>query len=843
MQPSPPAAALFARRHAALLVAFAVASMFPVRVVAQSNDFALVRAGAAAPIVFSADDAKVVALAARDLAADVERVTGTKPAVRTDARELREPCVLVGTLGKNPTLDALVAAGKLGDAAEKLRGAWESFLIATVADPLPGVSSALIVVGSDRRGTAFGVYELSQMIGVSPWYWWADVVPEKKSELLIAAATRRFGPPSVKYRGIFINDEDWGLHPWAAKTFEPEHGGIGPKTYAKIFELLLRLKANTLWPAMHAVTKPFNTFPEDGPLADDYAIVMGSSHAEPMLRNNVGEWPHDRAADYNYVTNRDGVLKYWEERVAANGRYENIYTLGMRGIHDSAMQGPKTNPERIATLEKVFADQRALLAKHVHPDVERVPQLFCAYKEVLPLYRGGLRVPDDVTVMFPDDNFGYIRDYPAASERARAGGFGIYYHLSYLGAPMSYLWLCTTPPALVWEEMTKAYDASTRTMWIANVGDLKPAEVDTEFFLQLAWDIHRWRRDNLDDFLPEWAAREFGAASAGAIAAILRGYYQLNFQRKPEHLQWWLPKEPPRPSPLNENEITTRLAAFDGLADRVNLVAGKIPAARADAFFELVQYPVFGARLANQRFFLGERGGSAVSLAADFDRQLSDQTRPYNERIAGGKWHDLLALEPADEQWKSFRLARWEPPKYLCPPAPPAAPGGYISLEAEHFTRKTNRAGAAWEIIPGLGRTGEGSVAIFPTTAPSVALEELASAAPRLDFDARFAAAGEFPVTVYLVPAQPLAGGALRFALALDDAPPQLVALDFKDGGPAWAQGVLNATRTVSGTLHVPSPGAHTLRIYGVDAGVVLDKIVIDCGGLQPSYLGPPETK
>jgi glycosyl hydrolase family 115 (putative glucuronidase)/glycosyl hydrolase family 115 len=813
------------------------------------GDFPLVRGGVAAPIVYAAADFKVVDLAAHDLAADIERVTGQKPAVLSADGAIaaaRAPFVLIGTLGKNPAIDALVAAGKLDVSA--LRGAWESFLIATVADPLPGIPSALAIVGSDRRGTAFGVYEVSQGIGVSPWYWWADVAPAKKTELAIAAGTRRFGPPSVKYRGIFINDEDWGLHQWAAKTFEPEHGSIGPRIYAKIFELLLRLKANTLWPAMHAVTKPFNTFPEDAPLADDYAIVMGSSHAEPMLRNNVGEW-HDAPERYNYLTNREGVLKYWDERVAANGQFENFYTLGMRGIHDSAMQGPKTNPERIATLEKIFADQRALLAAHVRPDLDRVPQLFCAYKEVLPLYRGGLRVPDDVTVMFPDDNFGYIRDFPSAAERTRSGGFGVYYHLSYLGAPLSYLWLCTTPPALVCEEMTKAYEQGARTVWIANVGDLKPAELDTELFLSLAWDITRWRPDNIDSLVSTWAAREFGPNHAHEIADLLSAYHQLNYQRKPEHLQWWMPKEPPRPSSLSRREIDERLAAFGDLVRRTEGIAAQLPPKAHDSFFELIAYPIRGSALANERYFFGELGAPASTDAAPFadraqqaDASLRAETETYDLRTAGGKWRNLMHLEPADNDWRSMRIAAWAPPHFTAPPPVPTPSGTFISLEAEHFTRKTDRPGAAWTVIRGLGRTGEGSVALLPSTAPSLGLDELPTAAPRLDYDVTFAAPGDFPVTVFLIPTHPLTGPSLRFAFALDDAPPQLVSLEVKDGGTEWAHGVVDATRLASTHLTVPTAGRHTLRLYGVEAGVLLDKIVIDCGGLTPSYLGPPDT-
>ena len=567
------------------------------------GDFPLVSRDQVASVVVAAGDFKVVQLAAADLVADVERVTGRKPALGSAGTPGAGATVLVGTLEHSPAIDALVRAGKLD--VHDLRGQWESFVIATVANPQPGVDRGLVVVGSDRRGTAFGVYELSQAIGVSPWHWWADVVPAHRDTLFVAAGTRRFGPPSVQYRGIFLNDEDWGLQPWAAKTFEPEVGDIGPKTYAKICELLLRLKANTLWPAMHACTKPFNHYPENKLVADDYAIVMGSSHAEPMLRNNVGEWtaPHE---DYNYVTNRAGVLKYWEERVAENGKYENIYTLGMRGIHDSNMQGPKTDPERIRTLEQIFSDQRALLAKYVNPQVERVPQMFCAYKEVLDLYRQGLKVPDDVTIVWPDDNFGYVRNYASGAEAARPGGFGVYYHLSYLGAPMAYLWLYTTPPALVWEEMSKAYDHGARKIWIANVGDLKPGEIGTEFFLQMAWDIKRWQPDNLPDYLVGWAAREFGAAQAEDIARIMGRYYALNYQRKPEHLQWWLPNQPPRPSPFTEIEIAQRLTAFGALDAQARAVYDRLAPAQRDAFFELVLYPVRGSMLANRRYFDGE---------------------------------------------------------------------------------------------------------------------------------------------------------------------------------------------------------------------------------------------
>jgi hypothetical protein len=820
---------------ALLLVAVVVRAQSWVAESGKPGDFPLSAPGLPVTLVHDAGDATVVAIATRDLAADLERVTGQKPVVRNGGDGVRGPVVFIGTLGRNAEIDRLVATGKL-DAAP-LRGAWESFIIATVDHPFPNLAQALVIVGSDRRGTAFGVYELSQAIGVSPWHWWADVAPVKRGTLYVSAGARRFGPPSVKYRGIFLNDEDWGLQPWAARTFEPEHGGIGPKTYARVCEMLLRLKANTLWPAMHACTKPFNAFAENKQVADDHAIVMGSSHAEPMLRNNVSEWTAPPEA-YNYVTNRSGVLDYWEQRVAANGRFENIYTLGMRGIHDSAMQGPKTDAERIRTLEQIFADQRALLARHVDPRVEQVPQMFCAYKEVLALYRQGLRVPDDVTIVWPDDNFGYVRNFASAGERQRAGGFGVYYHLSYLGAPLSYLWLCTTPPALIWEEMTRAHEHGADPIWIANVGDLKPAEIGTEFFLQLAWDVKRRGPNVQKEFLTRWAAREFGAEHAPEIATILDGYYGLNFQRKPEHLQWWLPKEPPRPSPLTDGEIATRLASFLALRKRVEDLGSRLPAEKRDAFFELVAYPVIGSALANARYFHGEHGETDAATAADAELQQLNQV--FNEKLAGGKWRGVMSLEPADDQWKSMRIARWTPPQVTRPLTldPFVVIDGSFCLQAGAFA--ANLAGqnrGQWTIVPGLGRTGM-ALTVLPSDVPPV---HNPADAPRLEFRIAFPREGNVTIKFLLLPTHPLSGNELRLAVGLDDAPPEIASVAVNDGGPEWAQGVLNAVRVASVQLRLSAPGTHVLRVYGIDAGVALDRVVVDYGGLASSYLGSPQ--
>lgn len=786
-------------------------------------DFPLVQAGRAAPLVVAPEDHEVVRLAAADLARDIAAVTGVTPSVGPRAAS-GAPRVLIGTLGHSPLIDRLTDAGQLDVSA--LRGAWESFIIAVLPPARPEADPLLVIAGSDRRGTAFGIYELAQQIGVSPWHWWADVPPEKQPELLIPAGTRRFGPPSVKYRGIFLNDEDWGLQPWAATTFEPENGGIGPKTYAKVFELLLRLKANTLWPAMHACTQPFNADPRNAALADRYAIVMGSSHAEPMLRNNVGEWPHDRPKDYNYIANREGVRAYWEERVRTNAAYESIWTLGMRGIHDSAIQGANTDGERINVLEQVFADQRDLLTQHVGPALSQsslwglvpgrpptapspalaaIPQMFCAYKEVLDLYRQGLRVPDDVTIVWPDDNFGYVRSFASSKDRQRSGGFGVYYHLSYLGRPLAYLWLNTTPPALIWSEMTKSYAHGADRIWIVNVGDLKPAEIGTEFFLNLAWDVKTWGPDAQPAFLRKWAAREFGPAHANEIAAVMSDFYTLNFARKPEHLQWWLPRQDPRQSDFTDAEIAARLDAFASLRTRTDVLAAALPAAKQDAFFQLVAYPVHGAALANARYFLGERGDLDAARAAD--AELHALTRRFNEDIAGGKWRGFIRLEPADDDWKSMRIAAWAPPAFA-PRRPYDPPPPVATIPASRFAQHTGGG----HVVAGLGRSGA-AVTIDSTT--------------RLRYEFTVDRPGDYEVRLHLLPTHRVGQAFPRLALAIDQQPTEAVIEPIDDGGPQWTQGVLRNERIARVAITLTAAGAHSLRLYGDDEGAVLDRIEI----------------
>lgn len=786
------------------------------------GSFPLATPGQVTTILRDPEDHPVVAHAAADLANDIGTVTGTHPLVAIEITPAIRRPVIMGTLGKNRLIDRIVATGKLD--VTRLRGTWESFLIATIDHPLPGIEQALIIVGSDRRGTAFGAYELSEAMGVSPWVWWADVTPRHRDTLTVAHGTHRFGPPSVRYRGFFLNDEDWGLLPWAARTFDPEKGNIGSKTYERIFNLLLRLKANTLWPAMHKVSTPFNADPANAKLADDYGIIMGSSHAEPMLRNNVGEWKQPASA-FNYATNPAGVRAYWEERVRSNAAYESLWTLGMRGIHDSGIVGANSPEERVTLLNRIIADQRALLHDHVSADIAKVPQMFVPYKEVLDIYRTGLPVPDDVTIVWPDDNFGYIRQFPSEVERNRAGGTGIYYHLSYLGAPLSYLWLNTTPPALIREEMTRAYDRGARSIWIANVGDIKPAEIGITLFLEMAWNIDRWRNSSQRTFLNDWAMRTLGAEQGKAIGGILDTHFRLNFERRPEHLQWWLPGQKARQSSLPPQAIDTSLARFKALVEETKTVGANMHPDLSDAFFELVDYPVRAAAAANLRYFAAERYAKlidsqpkdarlAAGLAASADQEIKALTYRFNHVIAGGKWQHIMAEEPADNQWTSYRTIPITLPSAgmqqegaitLPPIATTATPETII--EAEDFA--SNRG---WRLVEGLGR-GKGTMIASPNAT--------------LSFTITIPAGENRQLTLGLLPLYPDAGdGALHLDVATDGGPAVRMDIPRETGSPNWAQGVLDNQLRVA----VPStlaPGRHLLRVTARSSGLALDQLLL----------------
>lgn len=607
-----------------------------------SKEFHIVRNNSAVPIIFDKNDAEVVGICANALAKDISLITDIIPGIHNGEYINAPSAIIIGTIGKSDLIDRMVKEKKLS--VDKIIDKWESFILEIIDSPLPNINRALVICGSDPRGTAFGIFEVSKRLGVSPWVYWADLLPEKRKELSLEIDKITMGPPSVKYRGVFLNDEDWGLQPWAAKNIDTDIKDIGPKTYALIFELLLRLKANFIWPAMHPCTKAFFYYKSNPQTAKKYSIVVGSSHAEPMLRNNVDEWKNNFVTEYGkqpgewrYDTNSDEIKKYWEDRIeeVAALNLEAVFTIGMRGIHDSGMPGPDNTKDKVELLNKVIADQRKLISEHFKKSPSEIPQIFCPYKEALALYYAGVKAPDDVTIVWADDNHGFIRKLSTPEEQKRSGGSGVYYHLSYWGAPEDYLWLCSTSPSLISYEMTKAYQNGADRLWVFNVGDIKPAEMEIEFAMDLAWDINSWQPVDAEKYPEEWAAKNFGINYSGDIVKIKNEYYRLAASGKPEHID-----------KLNftEKEMNERMTSYKEIVNKTMELKRRIPERVQDAYFQLIVYPVLGAAYLNEKHFYARLGKYEMSKQAY--EKIKELTEIYNKKISGGKWNGIMCMNP-----------------------------------------------------------------------------------------------------------------------------------------------------------------------------------------------------
>lgn len=911
-------------------------------------EFALAQPGAVAPLHAAANEWPGVLRAARDLQADIERVTGHAPALATSAPSGRE-VVLLGTVGHSALIDDLIARDKLDVSA--IRGRWEAFQLEVIEQPLPGVDRALVIAGSDKRGTIYGLYEISARIGVSPWYWWADVPVARRAALTVAPGRQVEPGPTVKYRGLFLNDEAPALTGWAAEKF----GGLNAQFYARVFELMLRLRANYLWPAMWN-----NAFNEDDPanprLADEFGIVLGTSHHEPMLRAQQ-EWKRHGSGPWDYTKNGEGLRKFWADGIRRNRNFESIVTIGMRGDGDEAMS-EETN---VALLERIVADQREILRRETGRPVEQVPQLWALYKEVQAYYERGMRVPDDVTLLWCDDNWGNLRRLPTADERKRAGGAGVYYHFDYVGGPRNYKWLNTVPLTKIWEQMHLAHAYGADRIWIVNVGDLKPMEFPLEFFLRYAWRPEAIAYDDLGDYARAWAARQFGPEHAGEIAALLDGYTKLNGRRKPELLA------PETFSVVNYGEAERVLAEWRDLEARAERLAAKLPDAARAAFFQLAQHPIAACRIVNELHITAGRnrlfavqGRASTNAQAAQARELFQDDAALQERwdaLLGGKWRHLMdqthlgyttwqqpirnvmpavaevqvparaeigiavegdpAARPGDypipavatlpplspfgpaSRWFDifsrgtrptiFSIETTDPWLQLSrrtgelgpdarievsvdwaqvPAAtretrivvrgaeqaltiiapldsgPVEGPGfleldGHLAIDAPHFQRAVHGEGVTWKTLPSFGR-GTGAVATYPATAPA---SELSADSPRLEYDVVFRSSGVFKLELQCAPTWDFQPGLPReIAVSLDDQPPQRLKLGIADTNADWDRAVADAVKKLTTSLRVERPGQHVLKIWRVTPAVVLQRIVLDTGGVRPSYLGPPES-
>lgn len=824
---------------------------------ATAGGIALIARRQPLPVVVDADADPAVTSAATGFAGDLARVAGTAAAPLLHAPRAGGAVVVIGQLGRSRLIDGLVARGRLS--TDDLAGRWEAYRQIVVDRPFPGVARALVIVGADRRGAAFGAYDLSEKIGVSPWTWWADVPVARRADLYVTAGTRT-DAPKVKYRGIFINDEEPAFGGWGRAAF----GGINAKLYDHVFDLILRLKGNYLWPAMWGKAIGADD-PATMPLADARGVILGTSHHEPMTRAQQ-EW-HGDAKDgvtggaWDYNVNAANLRRFWRggiERMITAGQrgvpMDQLVTVGMRGDGDEPMsEGTATQ-----LLERIVADQRTIIADVTRRPARETPQVWALYKEVQDYFDKGMTVPDDVTLLFADDNWGQVRRLPTG-DLTRAGGYGVYYHFDYVGGPRSYKWLNTNQVGKTWQQMDLSWRRGARTLWVVNVGDLKPMEMPIDFFLRMAWDPEAMTPEALAAYPRQWATATFGADTGEAVGALVSDYARLAARRKPELVDpasFALGRV--SPTTLDGGEFGAMVAEWDALSQRMAAVETRIAPDGRDAWFQLVGYPI--AAMTNlYRLYYAVAWNRALAAAKDVranafadqaeaafahDRQLSDR---YH-RLKGGKWAGMMAQT-------KFGYTSWNDPKTEVMPAVSRVDTGgrpvpaivfaahrgatdaarATAVEAVDFTRAHAGQGLAWRGIAHLGRTA-GAVVALPQGRPATTPADDV----RLDYDLRLPAAGDARLRLYLVPTLDTRGGdGLRIGVAIDGGAVQVAKTRLRVDGPDWARAVRDNAVMLDVPLGRLGAGAHRVSLYRIDDNVPVQKLVLYTGAAPAAYLGP----
>ncbi|KOS05637.1 hypothetical protein AM493_06015 [Flavobacterium akiainvivens] len=795
-------------------------------------------------------DAPVIKTATAMFTEDLKQVTGFTP------------------LQQNPNKATVCIVQYDAKLAQKLRKEGvpvDSLATKQDAFYIKALHNQLLIVGSDARGTAYGILELSRLAGVSPWLWWGDATPLKQKKLTVAGNYATFQAPSVEYRGIFINDEDWSTRPWSSKTFDKgEEGLISAKTYTEIFKLLLRLRANTIWPAMHEKTIPFYFVPGAKEAAEACGIVVGTSHCEPLMRNSASEWDDDKLGHYNFINNHDVVMNYWADRLKQVKSSATVFTMGMRGKHDSYMEGVTTLQERTDALQKVIYEQRDLLAKYIDKDVNSIPQQFVPYKEVLDIYENGVNVPEDIMLTWCDDNYGYITRLSNAEEQKRSGGAGVYYHLSYWGRPHDYLWLTTTPPGLIYNEMNEAYKHNAKRQWIVNVHDPKIAAYDMEFFLDLAWNIEFIGPQDINKHLENWLVREFGAKAGKKLLPAMQGLYNQSAIRRPEFMGWSKVEEDKKSYPRGFTPVVDSdlsLTEFGGELDRYlanyqaikNIVIDAekdIDPLRKDAFFAIIKYPVFGASAMAVKWLENQRANTiAANLPQDkwvTSKELIDAcaksrnayneiislTDYYNNTMSGGKWQHAMSPNPRGlyvfdapklPQLPQGIIEKATPTPYTAGQKAVVNPKEVIAQNAADFTK------SAGTVQP---------IQLLGHSANAVSVAKGAS----VTFEFEIQAEGEALLRTAVIPTHPNNKGDIRFSVQIDNETPQVCS--FKEGfrTDPWKENVLRG-QAIRQTKHNLTKGKHTLTITAFDDHVVIDQWMLDFEHERMFYMFPVERK
>lgn len=845
-----------------LLFFLFVAKLYAQHIVTVKNEvgsFPLVTPAQAAAIYADEKDYWLVQKAVDLFRNDIEMVTGEKPGLQNRVSASSKNIIIAGSLDQSSFIKRLVTEKKIN--VDKIRGKWDAYQIQLIKNPWKGVDNALVITGGNKRGVAYGLLEISQEIGVSPWYWWADVPVKKNASLYIKVNATITDAPKVKYRGIFINDEAPAFSGWAKEKF----GGVNHKVYEKIFELILRLKGNYLWPAMWG-----NAFNDDDTLnpilADKYGIVMGTSHHEPMLRAQQ-EWKRYGKGAWDYTKNDSVLRAFWKKGIENMDHHESIVTIGMRGDGDM----PMTQGTAIDLLEKIVADQRKIIANVTGKPASETPQDWALYKEVQDYYDKGMRVPDDVTLLLCDDNWGNIRRLPKLSEKWRTGGYGIYYHFDYVGGPRNYKWINTNNIARVWEQMHLAYKYGVRQIWIVNVGDLKPMEFPISFFLDYAWNPDKWNEDNIQSYYTNWAAKQFGKIYAKEIGNVMEKYAQYISRRKPELL------DANTYSLTNYGEWNRVVQEWNELKKQAEQIDQLLDLKYKDAFFELVLHPIkaaynlhemyFNVALnkwqASQKYITANESAEKVKQYFIEDSLLSVE---YNKGIANGKWgHMMDQTHIGYTYWQQPPVNRMPEVKYISKdsaqnsqiddPAmkyfsiPKNLKGnlfsevnGYVSFEAAHYTRKFGTNIIKWKVISDIGKDGDG-ITTFPVT--KKVRPASSSLLPRLEYEFYTYDTGDVKLQAYFSPTLNFHNDStgLEYAISIDNEKPQIVSINKEDNNDRiWGDWVSNNI-IIKTTNHViTKPGKHVLKYWMISPGVILQKIVVDFGGVKSSYLGPPET-
>jgi len=779
--------------------------------------------------------------AVKNLQSDFQKVTGTQPTLLNQISGMNSPLIIIGTVGTKSVIDDLIKQKKFD--GKSLAGKNEKYIIQNISDPFPGVSEAIVIAGSDKRGTIYGIYEVSQQIGVSPWHYWADVPVVAKENLYFKKGIYTDGEPAVEYRGIFLNDEEPSLGAWGRATF----GGINSKFYEKVFELLLRSKANYLWPAMWG--KAF--YDDDalsGPLANEMGIIMGTSHHEPMALAQT-DWhryikKNNLPNVWDYSKNGEVLKKFWKTGLERSKNWEKLVTVGMRGDGDEAM-GEGTN---ISLLENVVKDQRKIIQNITGRRADKTPQVWALYKEVQDYYDKGMRVPDDVILLFCDDNWGNVRKLPDLSKPLHKGGYGMYYHFDYVGGPRNSKWININPIQRVWEQMNLSYEHKVDKVWVVNVGDLKPMEFPISFFLEMAWNPKQFNSKNLLEYTEKWSAQQFGQRHSKEIARMINLYAKYNRRVTPETL------DSKTFSLENYSEFETVLNDYRALAVDALRLKEQIPAEYQDAYYQLVLYPIDACSNLYEMYYavaknkeLAMKNDFQADYYADRAKQCFERNlyldNKYNNEIAGGKWmHMMDQMKIGYKSWADGKENIMPEVMYVSEASVLKEKifqekDGYVSIEAENFARMNNSDSIHWEVIPDFGKTKSG-VTTFPQNAYPKSDENV-----YLEYDINLKSKGEFEVQLLLAPTLNFNHNkGLRYEISFDGSAPQIVNFNghYKGELGRWQSEHIIKSITKHQILQ---PGKHTLRFKVLEPGIVLQKILIDTGGLKPSYLGAPESE